>query len=257
MKNPLVSVIMPVHNGAPFLEEAIENVFANGYAPIELLIVNDGSTDRTAEILRGTPHAIHTLEQPNKGPAAARNAALSQATGYYVSFLDVDDRWPEGRLAQHVALLETNPEVDIVQGRICKRRLVQRANGEAREIRLVRPYVFVNLGSATYRRELFSRVGLFDETMRFNEDTDWWFRAWEAGVVKRLAPEVALHYRIHRTNMTHEFQEIPGQGLPRLFQRHLRRTREGQHTHGGNMASLAEYVGWTDMSAAHREGLSE
>lgn len=257
MAEALVSVIMPVHNGASFLPAALESVYTNGYPAVEVLLVDDASEDGSLELARSLPYPLKLIQADGArpgapvGPAAARNTALRQAAGRYITFHDVDDRWPAGRLAAHVAVLEADADLGIAQGRVQRVRLSGDAANWHEQFEL-RPYYFVNLGSLTCRRDLFTQLGLFDETLRYNEDTDWVFRAWEQRIPKHLLPEIALFYRIHRSNMTHEFHTIPGSGLPRLFHRHILRQRSGQAI-PRSIDDLSDYIGWSDLSAAERE----
>ena len=101
--NVLLSVIMPVYNGAEFLAEAVASIVAQAYQPLEIIVVDDGSTDETATIVQSLGGEIRYLYQFNQGPAAARNAGLALAQGDLIAFLDVDDLWPADKLAQQMA----------------------------------------------------------------------------------------------------------------------------------------------------------
>lgn len=119
MDAPLVSVIVPAFNAAPFVEQAIASVRAQTWPRWELIVVDDGSTDGTAAILaREQDPRIRIVSQDNAGVGAARNAALEIARGDYVAFLDADDRLPPESLSRRVAYLDANPSVDIVNGGI-------------------------------------------------------------------------------------------------------------------------------------------
>ena len=94
---PLVSVIVPVWNGAAYLDAALQSVWRQGVADLQLIVVDDGSTDDTADLIASYGTAVTPIYQPNKGPAAARNVGLQLATGKFVAFLDTDDVWVDGR----------------------------------------------------------------------------------------------------------------------------------------------------------------
>ncbi len=115
---PLVSVIIPAYNAAQFLREAVASVRAQGYSPIEIVIVDDGSTDNTAETIRSLGEGIRYVRQANAGPAAARNRGLAEARGEWVAFLDGDDLWPADKLRVQAARLEADPSLDVVLGRV-------------------------------------------------------------------------------------------------------------------------------------------
>ena len=101
MSSPLVSVIIPVYNGQAYLRPTLKSVFAQDYRPLEVIAVDDGSIDRSAEIIRSFPEVVY-LYQDNRGHAAARNAGISAANGEFLAFLDADDLWPPDKLNLHL-----------------------------------------------------------------------------------------------------------------------------------------------------------
>jgi glycosyltransferase involved in cell wall biosynthesis len=120
---PRVSVVIPFLNAERFLPEAVDSVFAQTYQDWELLLVDDGSSDRSTELARHyakcTPARVHCLEHPgheNRGSSASRNLGICQAHGAYIAFLDADDVWPPTKLEQQVPILDAHPEVDLVYG---------------------------------------------------------------------------------------------------------------------------------------------
>jgi glycosyltransferase involved in cell wall biosynthesis len=202
---PLVSVIMPVHNGAPFLRGAVESVFAQGWRPVEVVVVDDGSTDETPAIARDLGERVQLLRQANAGPAAARNAGIRAARGPLIAFLDVDDLWPPGKLDVQAAYLVADPSADMVLGRTKWIALEATAGiGLGTRIRdLPGPEgITPCLGNAVVRRRVFNRIGFFDETLRTSEDLDWFIRAKQASVPTIVLTEVTLLYRRHEGNMT-------------------------------------------------------
>ena len=114
---PLVSVIVPAYNAARFLPHAVESIRRQDYLPLEIVIVDDGSTDDTAEVARDLGSDIRYVYQPNAGPAAARNRGLEQARRELIAFLDADDEWPPDKLRIQVGRLLAEPELDVVTGR--------------------------------------------------------------------------------------------------------------------------------------------
>lgn len=199
---PLVSVIIPVFNGEQFLAEAVESVLAQQYAPIEIIIVDDGSTDGTAAVVKSLPETVRYLSQANQGPAAARNRGIEQACGTLIAFADADDLWPTDKLELQLPFLTNDPAIDIVLGRIQQVRLSKTDDGQTRAEHFDEPAFSSNLGSAVIRKSVFERVGLFDETMRYSEDVDWFMRARESGAAILTIDAVTLLYRQHEQNMT-------------------------------------------------------
>jgi glycosyltransferase involved in cell wall biosynthesis len=196
----LVSVIIPVFNGDRFLREAVESVLAQKHSPLEIIVVDDGSTDGTAEVARSLPETVRYLHQTNQGPAAARNRGIECAQGDLIAFADADDLWPEAKLELQLPYLINDPAIEIVLGRIQPVLLSRIGETEAEEFG--EPAFSVNLGSAIMRKSVFERVGLFDQTMRYSEDVDWFMRVREAGAAIKTIDAVTLFYRQHEENMT-------------------------------------------------------
>ena len=116
---PAVSVIMPAFDAERYLHTAVDSVLRQTYTDLELLIVDDGSSDETAPIARwyaARDPRVRVLQQPNAGPGPARNMGFRAAQGRYLAFLDSDDEWDDMFLAEHVAILDRRPDVDVVIG---------------------------------------------------------------------------------------------------------------------------------------------
>jgi glycosyltransferase involved in cell wall biosynthesis len=189
----LVSAIIPVLNGERFLAAAVESIRRQRYPSIEIIVVDDGSTDGTAA-LANSLEGVRCVSQANAGPPAARNRGLELARGELVAFLDADDTWSEDKLEVQVGRLLADPELDVVMGPT----QILRPSGEPAGP----PALLLSLGSALFRRRVFQRVGRFDVGQRMDDDVDWFFRALEAGA--RLLPiaQVAQYYRRHDKNIT-------------------------------------------------------
>ena len=144
-----LSVIIPVYNGERFLLEVIEDVRGQGHSRLEIIVVDDGSTDGTAALLAGLGDQVRTVRQPNRGPAAARNLGIDLARGNVIAFQDVDDLWAPGALISLLSYLDDHPEVDIVQGLIQRLMLARNgAEGAQRAYRpFGKPYQYISLGS--------------------------------------------------------------------------------------------------------------
>ncbi|AYJ85865.1 glycosyltransferase [Sphingomonas paeninsulae] len=197
---PLVTVIVPVFNGAHFLESAIASIVAQRYPALEIIIVDDGSTDEIEAAVAASPVDVRFFRQMNAGPAAARNRGLRDASGDLIAFLDVDDLWPEGTIEALFEIMEATPEADVVIGRAQMARIIDDCEDSFYdESGGAYPYY---IGSALYRRRVFDRIGLFDDGLRFAEDTDWFQRLKERGGDLRRIERTTLVVRRHGGNMT-------------------------------------------------------
>ncbi len=243
-----VTVIIPIFNGERFIEGVIKNVREQDYAPLEIIIIDDGSTDSTADAVASFRDNIRYIHQENRGPAAARNRGINMSSGNVIAFLDVDDLWPRNKVKRQVSFLQDNPRVEIVQGLIQEFALNIPIEPEKVPLKASsKPYNFINLGCASFRKSVFDKVGLFDETLHFNEDTDWFFRAWENNIAKSVLNEVSLFYRKHAGNMTGNVGLVES-GFVRLFKKHLDRCRAKGTTPSGGLNSLSWYIGWPNLA---------
>ncbi len=220
---PLISVIIPVFNGARFLLGAVRSVLAQGYPSLDIIVVDDGSSDNIAEAARALPVDVRLFRQENAGPAAARNRGIREATGEMLAFLDVDDEWPAGNLQHMSKILSTTPGLDVVIGH--GQLMRDNADGGGP--------VFVgspldtfrwSIAAALFRREAFAKVGLFDATLLFGEDSDWFKRAEEAGLAVQRLPNISLLVRRHAGNMTRGKSVVELNKL-RVFKKALDRRR--------------------------------
>jgi glycosyltransferase involved in cell wall biosynthesis len=196
---PLISVIIPVYNGERFLAGALQNVFAQNYQPLEVIVVDDGSTDGSAAIAATFGEQIRYVYQPNAGPAAARNTGLALATGEVIAFLDVDDLWPAGKLHVQVQQLRQNPALQLIWG------YTQTVRGEdaAHADGVLPPSLLPLVGSLLLRKTLLQQVGTFDPQLRTSEDVDWLLRVREAATPLQVMRDVTLIYRLHGAGLTH------------------------------------------------------
>jgi len=197
---PLASVIMPAYRAERFVCEAIESALAQDYGSVELIVVDDGSDDATAELAARYP--ITVLHQPHSGIAAARNTGVRATNGAYLAIHDADDTWPPDRLSAQIEYLEAEPDAGIVLGLA----EVFTHPGEERFDQmspLTRGRPVQGLPATMLaRREVFERVGEFDETLELGEDIDWLARAMDAGVKSVTLERVVLRRRVHATNAT-------------------------------------------------------
>lgn len=197
-----ISVIMPVHNGASFLNEALESIVSQEYSPLEVIVVDDGSTDTTKKVFEGFSNLTKQyVFQERRGPAAARNRGLQLAQGDVIAFLDADDLWPDNKIKSQLAILNSDSRLEAVYGRV-QFMLVSGAGNDFKE--LGEPSIGVNLGSALFRKSVFEKFGFFDEALASSEDVDWFMRLKESGIPIKVTQETGLLYRIHPDNMTRD-----------------------------------------------------
>lgn len=220
---PLVSVIIPVYNGADFLGEAVANVLAQGYPALEIIVVDDGSTDAIEAAVAKLPVDVRFFRQTNSGAASARNKGIRDASGEFIAFLDVDDLWPEGNLKLLGDALAQREDLDVAHGHA--QVLVQNdSTGVYEYVGNPAESFPYYIGAGLYRRRAFERIGLFDTDLRYAEDTDWFNRAAESGLNVERLPAVTLHVRRHGANMTAGKSMVELNAL-RVFKKALDRKR--------------------------------
>jgi glycosyltransferase involved in cell wall biosynthesis len=220
-----ISVIVPVYNGERYLAEAVASVRRQDQPAHEIIVVDDGSTDGTAGLIRSLGADLRAIHQPNAGPAAARNRGLGAAKGELIAFLDADDWWPDASLSRRVACLLRHPDLIGVIG-ATQVMLVADGDPAGSPRPWGAPQPTLNLGGALIRREAFARVGAFDEAQAYAEDAEWLLRAREAGLRFGLQGAVALMARRHAGNMTNQIQPSTS-FLARALHRSLTRRRAG------------------------------
>ncbi len=224
----LVSCILPVLNGERFLAQALASILSQDVAVLDVIVVDDGSTDRSAEIARGFP-GLRLHRQANGGVAAARNTGLRLARGELIAFLDADDLWLPGKLAKQIRLLEMRPEVDLC---LCMVRHVRMREDEpAHDATALdeRPRVGRLAQCMLARRRAVERVGPFDSGTVTRADQDWFLRARELGLVEAVLPDVLVHRRIHGASHTIVHDDaVPGDFLTIAKRALDRRRRQGR-----------------------------
>lgn len=220
---PLVTVIIPVYNGEKFIENAIQNVINQRYPALEIIVVNDGSTDKTEEAVNSLQVDIRCFKQDNMGPSSARNWGIKDASGEYIAFLDVDDMWPENNLHLLVEELEKSPETDIIRGHAQLYR--KNTNNEVEYLGDPKESFKYYIGAGLYRKSVFEKVGLFDRNLLYGEDTDWYYRAMENRISVKWMDEITLFVQRHGKNMT-EGKNILELNKLKTFKKVLDRDRQ-------------------------------
>ncbi len=204
---PLVSVIIPVKNGATYLGEALDSVARQTYEPLDVIVIDDGSTDNTAQIV-DTFFSNSTLSwryvfQENQGLAAARNHGLKLAQGEFITYLAHDDIWTPDKLTHQINYLIAHPEI---QYTVCRIKFFlepghEIPTGFRPELLQQEPAAYIPETLAA-RHHLFEQIGQFDLTLSPSDDVDWFARVFDAGILGYVAPQVLLHKRVHNANIS-------------------------------------------------------
>ncbi len=223
-QRPLVSVIIPVYNGAHLIPDAVASILAQSSWPLEIIVVDDGSRDEIQEAVESLPAEVRFVRQENAGPAAARNRGMYEASGDLLAFLDADDLWTDDHLDALWEPLLADGTADVALGRSQVTTLG--ADGEAGEFLGNPQETFrFSIANGLYRRRGFERVGGFDPELRFGEDSDWFRRAEEAGLRVVQLDVVTMYVRRHANNSTRGKTLVELNTL-RVLKKHIDRQRE-------------------------------
>ena len=226
---PSVSCVVPVFNGEAFLGEALDSVLAQSHRPLEVIVVDDGSTDGTAQVALSRGEAVRYVRQPNGGPSSARSRGVQLAHGELIAFLDADDRWLEGKLARQVATLAERPDLDgcLTHGRLFwdgDGAIAAEASAWPEERRIDTGGL---IGSTlVVRRAAFETAGLFDPLLPHSGTADWFARARDRGVIVETLAEVLIERRMHAGNFSRR-RDARDDEYFRLLKRSLDRRRAG------------------------------
>lgn len=234
MSRPLVSVVIPAFDAERFLGESIESVLAQTYAPLETIVVDDGSSDETAAVARSY-EGVTVVAQDNAGPSAARNRGFAASRGALIAFHDSDDLMTPDKLEVQAGVLIDEPEVGCV---LAEQELLVEPGAElpfwveGSKVQTIMPprppeledEPLVHPMTMVVRREVFERIGGFDESMRAAEDFDWMLRASEEGIEIARLSAVLLRRRVHPDSLTQD-AAAARLGLFRAFKSRIERHR--------------------------------
>ena len=203
MADPLVSVVIPVRNAAAYIGDAIASVLAQGHRPLEVIVVDDGSTDESVSVARAAFPDVKVVAPQATGIGAARNRGVEAAQGELIGFLDADDLWTEDKLAAQLRLFEAGAE--IAGGKVRNFKSPELSAGELAEIEIVDGEHDVPIaGAVMLTRQAWQRVGPFSETLRAAEMLDWTLRYRRAGIRIAMVDSVILLRRLHLNNTTRQ-----------------------------------------------------
>ena len=224
MNNPFVSVIVVVANGEKYLASALKSIFTQNYHPLEVIVVDGQSVDKTADIAKSFP-SVRYVYQHNRGLANARNLGIEKAQGELIAFLDHDDLWTPNKLRVQVDYLMQNPKIQYVNSLVklflepgCSLR-----PGFPQEL-LDKEQVGRTPGTLIARSYLFNLIGNFNPKFDIGCDVDWFTRAKDHNIPMAIIPEVLLYKRIHNTNLSSN-AKINKQELLTIIKQSLDRQR--------------------------------
>lgn len=221
-----VSVIIPIHNGSRFIAEAVASIAEQKYPDLEIIIVDDGSTDDLSAALESIPVPFKLIRQKQQGPASARNAGIRESQKAWIAFLDADDLWTPMALKTMAGDLMLHENAGVVHGTAVTFRNDPDTGKYVNAYHPRGNYPFY-IGGGLYRRSSFDVVGYFDDTLLHGEDTDWYWRALEVGLPIINIAENVLKIRMHDANMTSNV-EAADQGRRQVLKRRILRSRHAR-----------------------------
>jgi glycosyltransferase involved in cell wall biosynthesis len=196
---PLVSVLITAYNAEDYLAEAIESALAQS-AQVEIVLVDDGSSDATLDVASRYP-SVRTTRQDRGGIGAARNVAVSMATGDFLTFLDADDRFPPGKLGIQLRAFDAEPALEVVYGHVREFVSPDLTAAEAARIRPPVDYHESHLsGVMLIRRSAFDKVGAWKVGLKVGTGVEWYTRSCEQKLKTVVLPDVLLERRLHLSN---------------------------------------------------------
>jgi glycosyltransferase involved in cell wall biosynthesis len=199
---PTVSVVVPTLEAARFLADALDSIEAQGHAPLEVVVVDGGSTDRTLEIA-ARYERVRTISQSGSGLPDAWNCGIAAAAGELIAFLDADDRWAPDKLERQVRLLDAEPAAACV---ITRMRFVLAPGLPLppgfRAALLDSDHVAQMPSALLARRAVFDRIGVFDTRWPIASDIDWFARVKDARLRVEVVEAVLVEKRVHDANLS-------------------------------------------------------
>lgn len=225
MTSETISVVMSAWNGAAYIREAIDTILGQTYAPIELIVVDDGSTDQTNAILREYGDRLRLITQDNKGQSAGLVAGIAVATGQYLAFQDADDTWTLDKLARQYAAL-ADPELDAV---FClSQQFVSPELPDTDAFKVRQPIMAGEVWTCMLiRRTAFDRIGNFNSTSK-TAFIEWLGRAKQMGFRYKMIDEALHHRRLHASNYGRLFPKERDKSLLAALRLHVVRSRTGR-----------------------------
>ena len=183
-----ISVIIPTYNTADFIEEAINSVWEQTLQPLEVIVVDDGSTDNTCDILKRNKN-IEVYYQNNLGPASARNYGIQKSNGHFIAFLDADDLWKPDHLRRSFEVFQQHEDIDATMAKM------KYWNFDCVHVDSLKsnvPFYSTSLCTMLIQKRMFNEIGMLDDSLRLSEDGDWISRFMDAGMKMHLIDYYSL-----------------------------------------------------------------
>jgi len=199
---PLIGCVVPAYNGERYLGEALDSLLAQTHPSIDIVVVDDGSTDETAGIAAQFGPPVRLVRQANAGPAAAINRGFDEVHGEFISVLAADDLCPPDRFERQLERFRLRPELDISLGHLANFWVQELAEEAERftDHRLSKPIPGHTVATMLARRTVLERVGHLDPKQRHTFSTDWFLRVQQGGLVVEMLDTILLHRRMHPDN---------------------------------------------------------
>lgn len=217
-----ISVVITVWNGANYLSEAIQSALDQDYLNKEIIVVNDGSTDETLEVISSFGEGIRVVNQENKGLGAARNAGVRVAAGDYYAFLDHDDVWPKYKLSEQMRVMMSHEEDPLVfsylQQFICP-RLTETEKKELRVNESILPAYFAS--NLLISKKRFEQIGFFMQENKVGEFVEWYARALRLSLPMVMSETIGLLRRVHKNNMGRQHDRYKQSDYLKILKTHL------------------------------------
>jgi len=204
MGDVTVTAVIPAWNAEAYIADAIESVLAQTVVPDEVLVVDDGSADRTQAITESFGLPVRHVIQPNRGPSAARNHGMRIARGDFICWLDADDLWHRDKTQRQLAAFDADPSLQVCLTHVKLRWDESLAAERAALAGLYRSDVVPGFATISMmaRREVFGVLGPLDESLNLADAADWLVRGRDLGVPMRVLDEPLVEHRMHRSNLT-------------------------------------------------------
>ncbi len=225
-----VSVVIPCHNYARFLPDSVSSALDQVHVNVEIIVVDDGSTDDLREVIEllADPR-LTVIHQQQAGIGAARNAGIERARGSLVAFLDADDRWSPTRLSRAKSAIESSKQ-PLMAFAMLQEFLDPGIDTSTPHVPKVRTVKGISASSCVVSREVFDQVGPFDPQLESGEFIDWYVRAQEQGIETYIDPEILIFRRIHQSNRDRQGRDSSKE-YARILMRKIQ-TQRGSNTEG-------------------------
>lgn len=236
---PTISVIIPVYNAEKFIEKTLESIFNQSFTDFEIIVIDDGSTDNTPDILKPYRNKITCIRQENSGgPSSPRNRGINIAKGKYIALFDSDDLMFEGKLQRQVTILDENPEVSLVFSNFITLREDEPQQHSMFETEPVKEIInsipqkkiggnayrfekpiydeilqnnFIGTSTVVFRKKDILEIGLFDTSLIGIEDRDMWLRFGKAGKIFAYTTDVLSYYRYIENSLSRQTKNLVSQ----------------------------------------------